>query len=484
MGLRDTSATDNSTQNAANTILSTRRGSITFGGLSSGLPTNQIIDQLLELERLPIRLLEIEKASQQQRLETFQKINTRTLALRNALRALDNMNLIGSGPAVGEEFQRYAANSSDTRVLRATAGSSARPGSVLLRVSQLAAAEREVSQGYAALTDVVGSGTFSLTVAGTTTSITLDGTNNTLQGLATAINDSAADVTAFILNDGSGTPYRLVVTGNQSGATQTLVPDTAGLSGGTAPTFTQTQVAQNASVILDPGVNQIAITSTSNSVNGVIQGVTLELASADPTGTVTVGVDEDTDEIVESISSLVNAYNDVVELINEQSKVDPTTNRGGPLSGDSTLLSLQRRLSSVIASSIGSSSIASAGQLGIDLASDGTLALDEDQLRAAIEADLPAVASFFAGTDSFADQLRDVADTFVDPVNGALITRIAGANETITSLDKRIAAANDRIAVVERNLIRQFAALERAVSGFAQQTSFLQAFMQQQRQRR
>jgi flagellar hook-associated protein 2 len=483
MGLRDTSATASSAQSAANSILANRGGTITFGGLSSGLPTNQIIDQLLELERQPIQLLELQKAAQQERLELFQDFNTKALALRNALRSLDNMNLVGTGPSANEEFRRYAATSSDSGILTATAGSSAQPGKVLLRVDQLAAAEREVSQGYAATTDVVGTGTFSLTVAGTTTNVTLDASSNTLQGLATAINDSGADVTAFLLNDGSGTPYRLVVTGNQTGASQTVVLDASGLSGGTAPTFTQTQVAQNASVVLDPGANQIAITSTSNTVNDVIQGVTLELGAADPTATVTVGVEEDTDEIVEAISAVVTAYNAVVELVNEQAKVDPTTNRGGPLIGDATLLSLQRRLSSVVASSIGSGGVVSAGQLGIDLQSDGTLAVDEDELRAAIEADLADVAGFFAGPDSFADQLRVVTDSFVDPVDGALVTRIQGANDTITELDERIAAANDRLSRVERDLVQKFAALERAVSGFAQQTSFLEAFLQQQQRR-
>lgn len=480
MGLRDTSATDQSAQSAATSILANRAGTITFGGLASGLPTNQIIDQLLAAERQPIALLEAQKQTQQQRLEILQNVNTKTLALRNALRALDNMNLVGTGPSASEEFERWAATSSDASVLRATASNSAQPGNVVLRVAQLASAEREVSQGFAAITDVVGTGNVTLTVAGTTTTLALDSSNDTLQGLATAINDSAADVTAFLMNDGSGTPYRLVVTGNQTGAAQAISLDASGLAGGTAPTFTQTQAAQDASVILDPGANQIAIASTSNTLRDVIPGVTLELASANPTGTVTISVDENADEIVDSISGLVQAYNDVVALIAEQAKVDPTTNRGGPLIGDSTLLSLQRRLGSVLASSIGSGSIASAGQLGIDLQSGGSLVLDEDQLRAALASSLPAVSAFFAGTGSFADQLRAATDAFVDPVNGALVTRIAGANQSITELDERIATANERIGVVERDLIRRFAALERAISGFSQQTSFLDTFMQQQ----
>ncbi len=471
------------TQTSGTSVLANRGGSITFGGLSSGLPTNQIIDQLLELERQPIALLELQKAKQQERLALLQDLNTKTLALRSALRELDNMNLVGTGPSAGEEFLRYAATSSDTDVLTATASSSALPGNVLLRVSQLATAERDVSQGYSATTTAVGTGTFSLTVAGTVTNVTIDSSNNTLAGLATAINDSAADVTAFIMNDGTATPYRLVITGNQTGAAQTITLSAAGLSGGTAPTFTETQAAQSATVILDPGANQISITSASNTLTDAVQGVTLELVAADASGTVTVAVDEDSDAIIEAINAVVTAYNDVVALVNEQAKVDPATNRGGPLIGDATLLSLQRRLSSVIASSIGSGSIIAAGQIGIELAADGTLSVDDDELLEAVESDLLDVAAFFAGTDSFADQLRAVADDFVDPVSGALVARIQGATDTITDLDERIRAANERLAALERELVQKFGALERAVSAFTQQASFLTTFLQQQQRR-
>ena len=94
-----------------------RIGGITFSGIASGFPTDEIIEQLLELEQRPIDLLEGRKASFEEKLAIFQDLNTRTLTLRDALRKLDNMNLLGTDLSVEEEFRRYAATSSNSTIV-------------------------------------------------------------------------------------------------------------------------------------------------------------------------------------------------------------------------------------------------------------------------------------------------------------------------------------------------------------------------------
>ena len=138
-----------------------RSGSITFGGISSGLPTGEIIDQLLVLERRPIDLLEGQKESFEEKLEILQELNTKTKGFRDKLRGLDNLTnvLQSTSPSATEEFSKFTATSSDETIATATASAKALPGKVLMRVTQLAAAEREVSQGYTNLTDTVAPGT-------------------------------------------------------------------------------------------------------------------------------------------------------------------------------------------------------------------------------------------------------------------------------------------------------------------------------------
>ena len=453
-------------------------GSITFGGIASGFPTNEIVDQILELERRPIDLLEGQKEDFEGKLSILQDLNTKTLALRDALRKLDNMTDIGTAN-FDEEFSKLKAESGDSSIVTATVDGTALPRALSVQVQQLASREREISDGFTDLTETLGTGNFRITLGtGEVTNIAIDSSNNTLEGFVAAINDSGASVRAFILNDGSSSPYRVVIESEDSGSDQTIDTN-AGTSGPIKNKLdmVDTQAAADAILRLDPGGDFVDITSSTNTFTDVIQGVTFEAHKADTSTTVTIDIDEDVDAIVTTISELVSAYNDVVSIIGEQAEVDPTTNRGGPLIGDSTLVSLKRQLSTVIASSIGSGSITASVQIGIELDAEGILTLDEDELRSELSASSADVKNFFAGVDSFADQLRTITDTFVDPVDGLLITRINGTNQSISDLGKSITAAEERLETVEQQLIRQFAALERIISDIQLQGLFLNQFL-------
>jgi flagellar hook-associated protein 2 len=456
-----------------------RIGGITFSGLSSGFPTDEIIGQLLELEQRPIDALNGRKASFEEKLAIFQDLNTRTLALRDALRKLDNMNLLGTDQSAEEEFRRFAATSSNPTLVTATAASTATPGSLLVEVQQLATQERDISNGYSATTASVGTGTFSIQVGtGPTTDITIDSSNESVEGFVAAVNSADAGVTAFVVDDGGAVdPFKIIIVGNDTGADNSLtLTDT--LAGGESPlVFTETQAAANAQIVLDPGsAAPLTVESSTNTFSELIRGLTLQVEKVS-TEAVTIEVEPDPAEVRAAISELVSVYNDVIEIIAEQADVDPNTNRGGPLIGDSTLLGLQQRLATVVASEIGSGSFTSAIQIGLELNREGLLELDEDELQAALASDFEGVASFFAGVGSFADQLRDVADTYTDTVDGALVARINGTSRSIDDLAQSISDAEDRLERIEEGLVLEFAALERTISGIQEQANFLSQFL-------
>ena len=308
--------------------------------------------------------------------------------------------------------------------------------------------------------------------------MTIDSTNDTLEGFVAAVSDSDPDIRAYLLNDGTSTPHRIVIEGTKTGEDETLVLDTSGLSGGTAtPSFDETQNAQSARLFLDPGAKQVQVDSETNTFSNMITGVTIEAVSVSKTA-VLIEIKADEDKIVAAIEDFVAAYNDVIDIIEAQAQVDSTTNRGGPLIGDSTLLSLRRQLSSIIASQIGSGAIQAASEIGISTSgTDGKLTLDEDELRGQLAKDLDAVAVFFAGTGSLFDQLRVVAHTYVDPVDGLLIARITGTNDTIADIDKQISRAEERLVTFEENLVLQFGALETSISRLQAQSNFLNQFL-------
>jgi flagellar hook-associated protein 2 len=459
-----------------------RIGNLTFGGISSGLPTQQIIEQLISLERRPITLLETQKSQFNSRLDIFSDLAEKTRTLRDKLRDLDNLALLGGTPSIDEEFSRFSATSTDEDIVRATATGSALPVTLDVRVTDLATAERRVSQGFASRTTSVGTGSFDIQVgSGPVTSITIDGSNSTVEGLVQAINDADAGVSASILNDGSGTPFRIVIQGNDTGAAN-LLNITENLAGGTDPVFTTTQEADDATLVLDPdGASPITINSATNTFSDILTGVSLTVAAQSPDGTSErITVAPDIDAIVEAISDIVTAFNDVTSIIQGQFQVDPATNRGGPLIGDSTLSSLKTRLTSVIANQLGSGSIDSAGQIGLSLGAGAALQLDEEELRARLQADFGGVRGFFTGSGGLADALRNVADAFVDTVDGALVSRIEGTSRSIQDIDGQIANAESRLETVEEALVRQFAALERIVSDIQVQGNFLAQFLVQQ----
>ncbi len=459
-----------------------RIGAVTFGGLSSGIDSSKIIEQLVELERRPVTLLEGQKTDFEEKRSILQDLNTKVLTLRTRLRELDNMNLLGTDLSVDEEFRQFTATSSDTKIATVTASGSAKPGNLEIQITQLAQNEREISQGYADTdTTTVGTGNFAITLRQgfadeKTINVTIDSTNNTLDGFVAAINNADPEVRAFVLNDGSANPYRIVIEGANTGVEETLTLDTSGLSGGTTPSFNESQAASDATMILDPnGGSSVTINSSTNTFANVIPGLSIQAVSEAVGTDIQIQVSSDEDQIVTVIQDLVAAYNDVIDVIEKQAKIDPSTNRGGPLIGDSTLISLRRQLSSIIASQIGSGTISAASQIGIATSgTDGTLKVDEDKLREQLSQDLDAVATFFAGSGSFADQLRTVTDSYVNPVDGLLLARINGTNDTIADIDEQIRRAEERLESFEERLVLQFAALETSISRLQTQSTFLE----------
>ena len=461
--------------------MGSRIGAITFGGLSSGLPTEEIIGKLLDLSRRPIEVLEKQRDDSNKRLELYRDLNSKTTALRDALRGLDNMaNVIRRAdspalPSAFEEFREYEAVSSDETKATASVGRSATPGSLVFSVEQLALQHRSLSGPYTAATDVISAGGGTLTIqvgSGAATNIAI-AAGATVQGAVDAVNAAGIDATAFLVDDGQGA-VRIAIVGDKTGADQSLT-----ISNSFGATFTTTQEAASARIVLDPdSALALPIESSSNSFENLIQGLTLEAKGVTAaTERVTVTIETSGAAVKESLVGLVDAYNAIVDVIREQNTVDPTTNRGGPLLGDSTMISLSQRLAAAMARTYGSGSITSTGQLGIQVGRDGRLQLDEARLEDALEADFEGVASFISGEDGFADQFRQVADSFVDPVDGALTARISGATDRLADLKQSIERAEERLETFEANLVRQFAALERTLSQFQEQSNFLNSFL-------
>ncbi|MGP8251423.1 MAG: flagellar filament capping protein FliD [Terracidiphilus sp.] len=234
-------------------------------------------------------------------------------------------------------------SSSNTNVLELTSAStSAVAGTHTVLVNSLAS----TSSGYLAeIPDasdtLTGSITLQVGTSGTSQTFTLDSSDNTLAGLAAAINSSNAGINASVLTDATGS--RLSLVSDTSGANGNIVvssnsiTDTSSGSGATLG-YTPAVTGTNASLTVD-GVN---LTSSSNTVSNLIPGLTFQLlsTSSDP---VQVVIGNDNSDVESTVNQFVTDYNSLVSAINTQ-EGNTSSGTAEPLFGSPTLSLLQEQM--------------------------------------------------------------------------------------------------------------------------------------------
>jgi flagellar hook-associated protein 2 len=367
-------------------------GTASISGLISGLKTDDIISQLMELERMPIARLQIRQTALKAKLTAWQDANTRILAVKIKADIL----------TLNSTFEAKSVTSSDESILKCSASFVAQNGTYNLTVNSLARAHQIKSDGYASTTAAIGTGTVTIsTGSGAPVEIAIDETNGTLTGLRDAINKAGAGVTAAIVNDGSDTvPYRLLITSNSSGTAGAITLQ-ADLTGETAPTFSTMQEAQNAVITLGEGEGAITVTKSTNKITDLIPGVTLDLQRADVGKSVTVTVQNDTSTLKQAIADFVEQYNNLIDFINEQFKYDVTTNSGGTLFSDPNLQLVHSEIASRIFLPVNGlgQSITVLSQIGItSVTKDGKLTVNQGELDKALANNLGQMKRLFAAS--------------------------------------------------------------------------------------
>jgi len=244
-------------------------------------------------------------------------------------------------------------SSSNTNVLTLTAANStAVAGTHTVEVTSLAT----TSSGYLAeitkSTDKL-SGSITLQVgSGTAQEISVPTTSgdDTLAGLASAINSSGVGITASVLTDSSGSRLSLVSgksgTNGEITVSANSIADTTTTSGTLA--YTSAMTGADAQLTVDG----ISLTSASNTVADLIPGVTFQLLAPSPSETTSSGtsleqvqvvIGNDNTDVVSTVNQFVSDYNSLVSAINTQ-EGDDSSGNAEPLFGSPTLSLLQQQL--------------------------------------------------------------------------------------------------------------------------------------------
>ncbi len=360
-------------------------------GINSGFDTAKVVEQLVALQSRPIDINLAKRDDQVKKLETFQDLKSRLSSFKTALNTLNKNTRFISTKG---EFSPTGTTTSD--IVDITTTSTATSGTFSLSVTQLAREAKLISEGFSSLDTNIPMGTLELVVGGNTTLIKIDSTNNTLDGLRLAINNSGAEVSANFLNDGSDTdPIRLILSGNKTGADNTVSARifTANLGVGeqTVLNFTETQAPQDALMVLDG----VSIAKSSNTVTDIVSGAILTLRG-EGTGEITLSTD--LAEIRDKVNNFVTEYNDLNEFIGSLNNFNPETLEAGTLFGNYAIQNLQTILRGTVSGEVQGAEgpLSYLSQVGITTQSDGKLVLDTSKFNDALQSNLGNVADLFS----------------------------------------------------------------------------------------
>ena len=346
-------------------------------------------------------------------------------------------------------------SSSDTSVLELTSAStSAVAGSHTVSVQALATTSSYVSGAITNAGDTL-SGTLTIN----SKNITIDSTTNTLSSLASAINSGSYGVTANVITDSSGS--RLSLVSQTSGSSGSIsVSSTLQDTNTSAPlNFSQSQPGADAQLTVDG----VSITSASNTVSNVIQGVTFQLLSdANPNEQIQVEITNNNSDVESALNTVVTDYNKVMSDLNAQEGNDSSGNPE-PLFGNPTMATLQQSLQSALtflqpANAVGSTSTVgtsdtlqgsisisvgggTAQQIDVPASGDQTLsglaaAINSAKIgvtASVITAGNASTLSLVNATNGSAGSISVDSSSLTDQTSGAAVTFGASQSSAITS---------------------------------------------------
>lgn len=446
---------------------------ISSPGLASGIDIKSIVSQLVALDRAPLQPLQRTASSLQSQLSVYGSVKSMVATLGDAAAKLST----ASG------WSGVKASSSNSAAVNVTAAAGASATGLSIEVQQLARAQSAAS-GAVPTGSGIGAGTLSIQVgAGTAIDVVIEAGKDSLGEVARQINEAKSGVSATVLRDASGerllmrstatgtsNSFTVAVTGGDPGGLERLAFGN-GATGG----MTQTQAGLDAQAT----INNVAITSASNTLDDTVLGLTLTLSQV-TTAPVEVEVRADQDAMKKNVQAFVDAYNGLNTMLAEATKYNPDTKTAGSLQGDSTAVGLQNALRGMMRSVTSSSPFSRLIDVGIEAQQGGKLEIKADKLNAAL-GNLDGLRALFTSTSTdpsqqgFGLKVKAFADGLVS-ATGTLSTKTDSLQGAIKRNSTEQDKVNDRASRAEVRYLAQYNAMDAAVG----RLSGLNAFVSQQ----
>lgn len=387
-----------------------------------------------------------------------EKVSTELDALKYLKTNLEAFSTYLTDLSSPDTFSQKNVTSSNENVVSVSVTSEAALASYQIESKQLAQAHTLVAnQSYSSPSDTISTGTLAIQVGGQSHSITVDASNNTLEGLQKVINSGDYGVTASIINNGGS--YQMMFSSKETGAAGQV--SISGLADFDTAGFTTTAEAQDAVMVL----NGLTVTSSTNTFDSVIEGVSFQLNSASPGVMSSVAINQNSAGVEETITSFVDVYNQLDTILDELGSYDTDElteeelasdeyQYYGDLAGSTLLRSVKYQIRESMSGAmemLSGSAFQSLADIGISFDRDGQLELDSTKLSEAISNNMQAVSSLFSEGGTSSDPLINVTSSSDSTQTGNYdlnITQLA-ERATVTggaatfSTDQRV--AGDRL---------------------------------------
>ena len=431
--------------------------SIVAGGIGSGLDVNSLVTQLVSAERAPAeqRFRGIESTAKAQ-ISAFGSLRGTLASLESAL---DSFKREGADPGrkpVLPEGAGFAANASAKAV----------PGTYQVRVEKVATAHK--LQSAARVSDEqVGHGTLVLQVGEhDPIEVEIAEGKGTLADIRNAINAAAGEhgPRASLVRGDAGDV--LVLTSPHTG-TEGAITITAQGGDGKLASLTNALTEVTAAAQSEVWVDGIKKTSSSNHIDDLIDGVTLDLTRATPGESTTLEIQPDSEALQTRLDDFIKAYNGAINELRKQTAAGSEGAPGGTLSGDSTARSISQGLRDGI-----SGAYAELSALGLKTSVDGTLSLDKDKFNSALAANGAAIQGLLGDSGKLSSALRGTLEAYIGE-DGLIDNRTQSINNRLDRVDDQREALDRRMESLEARYRRQFTALDSMMAQMQSTSSFL-----------
>ncbi|WP_417763225.1 flagellar filament capping protein FliD [Shewanella sp.] len=358
----------------------------------------------------------------------------------------------------GDSVLVHSATASNEDVATVTADSTAASGTYELHVDKLAQAH-QIALSFGSNTTLPTSGDLGISVGGSEFVVDLSslGASAALSDVARLVNNSADNtgVTASVMRSGGG-DY-LVFTSNETGAANNVSLSYSSDGSAAGDTFAnaitnqqELTAAQDASVRLGSS-SSITLTSSTNSLEGIIDGVTIDLKQAqtsdDSPLRITVG--EDTGKTAENLNKIVKQYNDLMD---------------GLVDDDIGNDSMARNIKSLMRSSFqGVFEGSTLYSIGIEFNRDGKMELDTSKLEDALETNSSQVSAMLTGENGVLAKLNDSLSPYSDRF-GFLKTKVDTLTNQLSKVEKKQQDFDTRMQNVYTRYLNQFTQMQITIS--------------------